>query len=116
MTEKQTVLNAAKALDRVIPGWYKRIDLNRLNMADSNLCILGQLFGHNIELALAREMYPDMEVLHCGYTTGRFFVDSWAGLDAAKLEEANALKLACAGGPNECDWAEEVADRLVEPV
>lgn len=35
----------AAYLDRVDPGWYRRVDVARLELADSALCVLGQRYG-----------------------------------------------------------------------
>lgn len=35
----------AKFLDEEIPGWAKRIDLDKLDLQCCGLCPLGQLFG-----------------------------------------------------------------------
>lgn len=41
----KSVKVAAKLLDKVMPGWYKKISLSRLNMSWYLDCILGQLYG-----------------------------------------------------------------------
>lgn len=32
-------------LDRARPGWYRNINLNRLNISDGRACALGQVYG-----------------------------------------------------------------------
>jgi hypothetical protein len=46
MTRARAVLEAAWHLDRLKPGWWKprRFSLRRLNIADCDNCILGQVF------------------------------------------------------------------------
>ena len=39
------VINAAKILDRVKPGWANRINVNTLNMGSLDSCILDQIYG-----------------------------------------------------------------------
>ena len=36
-------------LDRMLPGWYRRIDLDTLCLGDGINCILGQLYGSFLE-------------------------------------------------------------------
>ena len=39
------VADGVALLDEVWPGWEREIDLNRLDVSDADLCILGQLYG-----------------------------------------------------------------------
>lgn len=39
------VLDAACLLDEHVPGWRKKIDLGRLDIASPCNCIMGQLYG-----------------------------------------------------------------------
>jgi hypothetical protein len=39
------VHDSAAMLDRVKPGWWKKIDLDTLNLASHRQCVLGQLYG-----------------------------------------------------------------------
>ena len=57
--EQQRVKHGATVMDRLLPGWYKYVDLNQLNMADGSMCLLGQTFGLHAERCLAKEMYPE---------------------------------------------------------
>ncbi|SHK19992.1 hypothetical protein [Rhodothermus profundi] len=41
----QRAARGAAHLDRVDPGWYRRVDVARLELADSALCVLGQRYG-----------------------------------------------------------------------
>lgn len=41
---KERVKAGAKFLDKKIPGWYNKIDLETLQMYDCMTCILGQLY------------------------------------------------------------------------
>lgn len=38
-----------KVLDRLVPAWEDRIDLDQLNLRHSRLCVLGQVFGRWID-------------------------------------------------------------------
>ncbi len=39
------VAKGAKALDRIKPDWFKRIDLKTLDLQFADRCVLGQLYG-----------------------------------------------------------------------
>ena len=41
---RDRVARGARRLDKIEPGWFKRIDLNHLNMASPCNCIVGQLY------------------------------------------------------------------------
>lgn len=45
LTHEQRVARGAALLDRVNPGWWKRIDLERLSLGSCKRCVLGQLYG-----------------------------------------------------------------------
>ena len=57
---------AAKDLDKAIPGWAKKIDLEILNMNDLQMCVLGQLFGR---WGKAPNSFKDIECF-CGELDG----------------------------------------------
>lgn len=46
MSMQTEVVNAAKLLDKEVPGWHKKVKRNKLVMDMASACILGQLFGH----------------------------------------------------------------------
>jgi hypothetical protein len=37
--------NGARFLDKEVPGWWRRVSIETLDMATSRQCVLGQLFG-----------------------------------------------------------------------
>ncbi len=41
----QRAARGAAYLDRVDPGWYRHVDLDRLELADGARCVLGQCYG-----------------------------------------------------------------------
>lgn len=41
----RVTLAAACALDRYRPDWYRRLDLDRLDLASTRRCVLGQVYG-----------------------------------------------------------------------
>lgn len=55
---REAVQRGAKLFDKLIPGWYLHMRPEALKMCDVNLCAAGQLFGHDVELAVAKEMFP----------------------------------------------------------
>lgn len=42
-TVKERVARGAALLDRIVPGWEKRIDLEKLDLASCEFCVCGQL-------------------------------------------------------------------------
>ena len=40
------VKQGAKFLDKVYPDWDTKIDTEKLDIANSNRCVFGQLYGH----------------------------------------------------------------------
>jgi hypothetical protein len=42
---RQLVADAVRDLDAYAPDWRSRVDVDRLNMDDARLCVLGQVFG-----------------------------------------------------------------------
>lgn len=40
------VKKEAKNLDKHVPGWHDRIDLDKLNMFSPEDCVIGQLYGY----------------------------------------------------------------------
>jgi len=45
VTDEKHVADGARYLDLNAPGWFRSIDLNRLNMSNPCCCVVGQLFG-----------------------------------------------------------------------
>lgn len=129
--ERAAVKKGAALLDSILPGWYKKVRLNRLQMHSGSQCMLGQLFGHDVEAQLAEQMYP--EEMKCareyggryGYSTATFREFNGdkktllerlmikLGLDKKEKarQQLKALQHVCRGHSNECLWAEEIADR-----
>ena len=44
VTDEKQVADGARYLDLNAPGWFRSIDLNRLNMSNPCCCVVGQLF------------------------------------------------------------------------
>lgn len=51
----ECVKRGSTLLDHQQPNWYKNIDLNKLDLSDSDKCILGQTFGNFYENPLVSE-------------------------------------------------------------
>lgn len=52
ISAKEAVANGVVLLDKEVPGWHRVIKLEELDMSDCVHCMLGQLFGHDVETAL----------------------------------------------------------------
>lgn len=66
MTVESRVARGAAWLDQVVPGWERKIDLSRLDLADSCQCILGQVVGVVKDINVPEEL----EDLGYGYMSG----------------------------------------------
>ena len=44
VTNEKQVADGARFLDSNVPGWFRSIDLSRLNMSNPCYCVVGQLF------------------------------------------------------------------------
>ena len=134
--EQRAVARGAKFLDSILPGWYKRVNLNTLDMSDGTMCILGQAFGVRNEKSLAKEMYPEefndatAQVQHAWPAVQKEEVHRWGyrlarnwmipsllkkrGRDQKTDAEFQVLNYVCKGHNNRCEWAAEVAERLAQ--
>ena len=129
--ERERVKTGAAVLDRIVPGWHDRVDLGKLKMSNGQLCMLGQLFGHDAETAIAKEMYPELwdqhgavphlsNAYYDGYYIGCRMIPGLVGSDKEDIdcssEDSDLHKLgkACRGIDNKCYWAEEVVERRVK--
>lgn len=43
--DRERVQRGAAFLDRIYPGWYRKISPSSLNLYNNDRCVLGQLFG-----------------------------------------------------------------------
>ena len=128
MNDIEKVKAAAEVMDRIVPGWYKRVNLKELEMASCSACFLGQTFGENAETAIAKELYPEewakAKVGSNGYGTGLKFFAKRAGVsgyDFANLiygakksgdHDYIAIENATYSNISNCLWANEIATRL----
>lgn len=113
---REMVANGVKVLDEKVPGWWRAIDLNSLNMGSCSHCMLGQLFGYNIETAVGAKVFglplekpPNFAFSDEGYFRGMTALNDnprRIGCNDATLEGAHA------GYPDlRCAWAEVIAER-----
>jgi len=51
VTDEKHVADGARYLDLNAPGWFRSIDLSRLNMSNPCCCVVGQLF-HSFAVGL----------------------------------------------------------------
>lgn len=133
---QDAVKRAALILDREVPGWHRKMRPEKLHMGNTNLCALGQLFGRDVEMSIAKELYPAEWMRHGGGTRSGFAVgidflmQRFLGHDLTKMSwpiaysktdsqqkkaEAQFLLMACGRSDDlRCYWAEEVADRCAK--
>lgn len=116
MTNEQAqvlVTRGAKLLDERVPGWWRRIRLETLKMSDCSLCVLGQLFGHDVETALGAEVFGlpiDADDRHISLHDDK---NGWQR--GRRILKVSAFDIGC--GPNQelkCAWAEVIAGKLVQ--
>lgn len=138
--ERDAVAKGARLLDKILPGWHNQIDLKKLNMENAQLCMMGQLFGQEVEGQLAREMYPKetskakavydsvighfygyhlamVTIPYRGKPTTPLIDQLVAKHDLSSHEdwsELQALKHVCFGHNNKCLWADEIATRIAK--
>ena len=121
---RSRVANGVKLLDERVPGWWRVINLDRLQMEDCTQCMLGQLFGHNVETALGAKMFGlEIEPQLASVGFGHFFQNSIAdkagyqrGLEAL---ETGGSTIGCNNNNIDnieysdlkCAWAEVIAER-----
>ena len=112
LDNQEMVNKGAALLDRILPGWHRRLQLRRLDMKDIDLCVLGQLFGRDTEMALAREMYPEEFINYnsCGYAAGKCIISA---IPDVKREDYETLAQVCSGIDTKCEWANAVSERLI---
>jgi len=61
---QKRVRTGATFLNRVKPGWWEEIDLERLDMLDTRLCLCGQLYGRHKNAYRALRLSPADFVLY----------------------------------------------------
>jgi hypothetical protein len=59
----KTVERGAALLDERLPGWYEKIDLDKLDLASCENCVLGQLHGRKYERLRHRRYYRGLDRL-----------------------------------------------------
>ena len=101
------VKDAALMLDEVEPGWEKRIDPKTLRMSSCANCVLGQIFGPNVESHLWRMLGPRVRAARRRLTV-RHTQGFQIGLRRINYEKSSAF----GGDPAlRCMWIEEIIQR-----
>ena len=134
--QRESVTRGARLLDEKVPGWYRRVNLETLHMRDCSLCMLGQLFGHDVETALGAEVFglpietpeiaQQIKTVSKAYADGdtalanmpnaeRLFNRTGFKRGKAALQVADFTSIGCGSSANlRCMWTEEIAERLAE--
>lgn len=86
-TIEARVTRGAQLLDERLPGWVDRIDLDRLNLASSCNCILGQKFGDYLDGIDALFNCQNTDAINHGFDA---FEDEGADAEAAEYEALTA--------------------------
>lgn len=87
------VAKGAELLDNERPGWADDIDLESLNMAEGNHCILGQLYGDYVDglyaLGFTRGWGSRGHgfTLHVGWSSASDSMEDWYTLHALWRKE-----------------------------
>ena len=113
---RSQVTEAAKIMDTEVPGWYNLIDLEQFEMASCSRCVLGQVFGRDVENKLQRILGPTkMDELRAINASGMIsaFDRGLAYIKQHGYTGKNAF-----GGHDimNCLWVEEIASRRAEDV
>jgi hypothetical protein len=91
LTDRKAAQKGAEYLDRVRPGWYKKINLGNLSIASGTYCILGQLMGE-YDTGMRFLNLNVVDSIEMGFHIGLFGggVTSFEGLNHAWLDEIEA--------------------------
>ena len=129
----EQVAKGVALLDNKVPGWWQHINLDTLQMSDCSQCMLGQLFGHDIETALGAKMFglpiesktaKELKTLSVKSMNGIELSDEecevwqtasgwYRGRGALGLGWGEAIfSVGCGGDPElRCEWAKVIAER-----
>lgn len=110
MTPAERVVQGAEFLDEFRPGWADEIDVEALDLASSDRCVLGQIYGSfrdglevlGLSLSVSRVLGLNYEA-----RSNKSWLYCYGGYDAGEdrrleVEEAGALRAA---------WDEEIGRR-----
>ncbi len=92
----RTVKEAASALDVLIPDWYKKVELYKLNMCECHLCIIGQIFNIPKESDASDRFFEHVSNL---FDTGSMFYN--------QISDCTPFGAYC----SEKEWEEEIKMR-----
>ncbi len=96
MTVEQRIRNGMALLDVKVPDWMEKIDLEKLNIGDSEYCVIGPLFGHYLH---GRQLHSTSVL---GLNLSYYWWGYRHGFDGP-YEEMESLTIA---------WRTAIADRL----
>ena len=138
-TDKATqkkVAQAACLMDKIVPGWYRAINPERLHMDSAQLCMLGQVFGIHIEKTIVKKVYAkeyaealqvrkesDSDLSGYGICSGLANyrgglvkrIMRKLGIEQSEKVSYVALEDVCSGSVNaKCEWVDEIATRLAQ--
>lgn len=71
---QRTVDFGARELDRLMPGWFRQIDVSRLRIESCHDCLIGQLYGSYSAIAALQLDGPS-----CGFSVSceNLAIPSW---------------------------------------
>ena len=61
---QERVARGVALLDRVEPGWFHRVNTEKLDLSHGGLCVLGQLYGHYCSSLGRLSLSPDGAAEH----------------------------------------------------
>lgn len=106
MTPQEAWTRASRGaafLDRCYPDWFRRINVQRLELSSRSCCIVGQLFGDFqkvFEAGLAIRLCGErVDAIEMGFTQSdgpagwSMLQEAWLDLVAARLAAAEASKV-----------------------
>lgn len=87
-----TVAQAAKDLDKLMPGWYNKVDVDELRMMDCEKCIIAQSFSGKYHIG--RDNWGwDIQDTSEGPFTEQKIVPKWADeINKRKTNSIRAMK------------------------
>lgn len=128
-TAEEAVARGVELLDEKVPGWWRVIDLEALDLYDCFNCMLGQLFGHKTENALGSQMFgfpmdEKIAKLNRYQPSGLIkWSDSGFGRGCTLFDISafEAADIGCNSSPGrydyddlKCAWADVIAERRAQ--
>lgn len=92
MTTEQRVNNGVEWLDSNIPGWLDKINLETLNIASDDHCILAQAYESTYNAAVDDFDLDIQQRLNFGFTTGTYTANEMTQAWKEKVRELRASR------------------------